>query len=56
MKNIISRILMEAQKEMSYIALSLMPRLHMQVSQPGTERKASIKVFSCCQARAVFCL
>jgi len=25
----------------------LMPRLHMQVWQPGTERQACIKVFSC---------
>jgi len=33
-----------------------MPRLYMQVWQPGTERKASKKVLSFCQARAKFCL
>jgi len=32
---------------------SLMPRLYMQVWQPGTERKASIKVFLCCQRHAL---
>jgi len=37
--------------------LNLMPHLHMRVWQPGTERKACIiKVFSCCQAHAIFCL
>jgi len=30
-----------------------LPRLYMQVSQPGTERKACIKVFSCCQGYAI---
>jgi len=34
----------------------LMPRLHMQVWQPGTERKACKNVFLCCQAGAIFCL
>jgi len=38
------------------ISKRLMPRLHMQVWQPGTERRACIKVLSCCQARAIFCL
>jgi len=33
-----------------------MPRLHMQVRQPDTERKACKKVLSCCQPRATFCL
>jgi len=33
-----------------------MPRLYMQVWQPGTEKKAFKKVLSCCQARAIFCL
>jgi len=31
-----------------------MPRLHMQVCLPGTERKAYIKVFSCCQGHAIY--
>jgi len=30
-----------------------MPRLHMQVCQPGTERKVCIKVFLCCQGHAI---
>jgi len=31
----------------------LMPRLHMQVWQPCTERKSCIKVFLCCQSHAI---
>jgi len=35
----------------------LMPRLHMQVRQPGTERNACIKVFFlCCQVHAIYSL
>jgi len=34
----------------------LIPRLHMQIWQPGTEQKACQKVFYCCQARAIVCL
>jgi len=34
----------------------LMPRLYMQVWQPGNEQKAHKKVLSCCQARAKFSL
>jgi len=32
-----------------------MPRLDMRVWQPGTERKASKKVLSCCQANLESC-
>jgi len=38
------------------LGLGTLPRLYMQVCQPGTEMKASKKVLSCCQARAIFCL
>jgi len=36
--------------------LKLMPRLHMQVCQPSTERKSCIKAFLCCQSRAIYSL
>jgi len=36
--------------------LELMPRLHMQVWQSSTERKACKNVFLCCQAGAILCL
>jgi len=34
----------------------IMPRSHMRVWQPGTERKACKKGLFCCQTRAIFCL
>jgi len=35
---------------------SLMLRLHMQVWQPGTDRKTCIKAFSCCQGHTIYSL
>jgi len=32
-----------------FYSQTVMPRLHMQVYQPGAEREACIKVYSCCQ-------
>jgi len=32
---------------------SLMPRLHMLVWQPGTERKTCIKVYLCCRGHGI---
>jgi len=45
-----------SSKQLFKWANSLMPRLHMQIWQPGTVRKACKKVLSCNQVRPIFCL
>jgi len=49
-------ILWSLFKCLAFFCNCLMPRLHMQVWQPGTGRKACIKLFLCCEGHAIYSL